>query len=158
MPIVYPENQAPPRYSACQLRCPPGVYAEKFKFAKIADLLIQPSAAYFLAAPSIPDEARQKGCREGEAEEEITFAVAREIVAKARKKKRPRRQKPVASDKLAGRLVTALERYRDRGRRRNSRSWPGTFGSSPNRSMAPKAVRKRISSRRQSPQITFWGV
>src|SRR5579875_1048550 len=31
--------------------------AEQFKSAKIADLPIQPSAAYLLAAPSIPDEA-----------------------------------------------------------------------------------------------------
>ena len=34
--------------------------AEQFKSAKIADLPIQPSAAYLLAAPSVPDEAREK--------------------------------------------------------------------------------------------------
>ena len=40
--------------------------AEQFKSAtKIADLPIQPSAAYFLAAPSIPDEAREKAIRRG---------------------------------------------------------------------------------------------
>jgi hypothetical protein len=88
--------------------------AEKFKSAKIADLPIQPSAAYFLAAPSVPDEARQVAVEKAEAGEEITFAAAREIVAEARKKKRPRRQKPVPADKLAGRLVNVLERYRDR--------------------------------------------
>jgi hypothetical protein len=49
-----------------------------------------------------------------ESGEEITFATAREIVAEARKKKRPRRQKPMPPDKLAGRLLTELERYRDR--------------------------------------------
>jgi hypothetical protein len=34
--------------------------AEQFKSAKIADLPIQPSAAHLLAAPSVPDEAREK--------------------------------------------------------------------------------------------------
>ncbi len=88
--------------------------AEKFKSAKIADLPIQPSAAYLLAAPSVPDEARQKAVEKAEAGEEITFATAKEIVAEARKKKRPRRQKTIPADKLAGRLVNVLERYRER--------------------------------------------
>jgi gas vesicle protein len=88
--------------------------AEKFKSAKIADLPIQPSAAYFLAAPSVPDEARDKAVEKAEAGEEITFAAAKEIVAEARKKKRPRRQKTMPADKLAVRLVNMLERYRDR--------------------------------------------
>jgi hypothetical protein len=88
--------------------------AEKFKSAKIADLPTQPSAAYLLAAPSLPDEAREKAVEKAEAGEEITFAAAREIVAEAKKKKRPRRQKKIPADKLAGRLVNVLERYRDR--------------------------------------------
>jgi hypothetical protein len=88
--------------------------AEKFKSAKIADLPIQPSAAYLLAAPSVPDEAREKAVEKAEAGEEITFAAAREIVAEARKKKRPRRQKTIPAEKLGGRLVSVLERYRDR--------------------------------------------
>jgi hypothetical protein len=88
--------------------------ADKFKSAKIADLPIQPSAAYFLAAPSVPDEARQKAVEKAEAGEEITVATAKEIVADVRKKKRPRRQKTIPPDKLAGRLVNVLERYRDR--------------------------------------------
>jgi hypothetical protein len=88
--------------------------AEKFKSAKIADLPIQPSAAYFLAAPSVPDEAREMAVEKAEAGEEITIDTARAIVAAARKKKRPRRQKTMPSDKLAGRLVKVLERYRDR--------------------------------------------
>jgi hypothetical protein len=88
--------------------------AEQFKSAKIADLPIQPSAAYFLAAPSVPDEARLKAVEKAQAGEEITFASARLIVAEARKKKRPRKQKTMPPDKLAGRLVTVLERYRDR--------------------------------------------
>jgi hypothetical protein len=49
-------------------------------------LPIQHSAAYFLAAPSVPDEAREKAVEKAEAGEEITFAAAREIVAEARKK------------------------------------------------------------------------
>jgi gas vesicle protein len=88
--------------------------AEQFKSAKIADLPIQPSAAYLLAAPSVPDEAREKAVEKAEAGEEITFAAAREIVAEARKKKRPRRQKTIPADRLAGRLVSVLARYRDR--------------------------------------------
>jgi hypothetical protein len=88
--------------------------AEKFKSAKIADLPIQPSAAYLLAAPSVPDEAREKAVEKAEAGEEITFAAAREIVAEARKKKRPRRLKTMPPNKLAGRLVMVLKRYRDR--------------------------------------------
>jgi hypothetical protein len=84
--------------------------AEKFKSAKIADLHIQPSAAYLLAAPSVPDEAREKA----EAGEEVTLAAAKEIVAEVRRKKRPRRQKTIPAEKLAERLLTVLERYRDR--------------------------------------------
>lgn len=70
--------------------------AEKFKSAKIAGLPIQPSAAYLLAAPSMPDETREKAVEKAEAGEEITFATAREMVAEARKKERPRRQKATA--------------------------------------------------------------
>ncbi len=88
--------------------------AEQFKSAKIADLPIQPSAAYLLAAPSVPNEAREKAVEKAEAGEEITIAAAKEIVAEARKKKRPRRQKTIPADKLAGRLVNVLERYRAR--------------------------------------------
>jgi hypothetical protein len=89
--------------------------ADKFKSARIADLPIQPSAAYFLAAPSVPDEARQKAVEKAEAGEEIAFAAVKEIVAEARKKKkRPRRQKRMPAEIPAGILVTVLERYRDR--------------------------------------------
>jgi len=91
--------------------------AERFKSAKIADLSIQPSAAYFLAAPSVPDEARQVAVKKAQAGEEITVATAREIVAEAKKKRRPRRQKAVPADKLGVRLVKMLRRYQER--------WPG---------------------------------
>jgi hypothetical protein len=88
--------------------------AERFKSATIADLPIQPSAAYFLAAPSVPDEARQVAVEKAEAGEEITVATAREIVAEAKKKKRPRRQKTVPTVKLGLRLIGVLERYKER--------------------------------------------
>jgi hypothetical protein len=88
--------------------------AERFKSAKIADLPIQPSAAYLLAAPSVLDRARQVAIEKAEAGEEITFATAKEIVAETRKKKRPRRRKSLPADKLSPRLVSVLERYRDR--------------------------------------------
>jgi hypothetical protein len=89
--------------------------AEQFgKSAKSADLPIQPSAAYLLAAPAVPDEARQVAVEKAEAGEEITFATAREIVAEAKKKRRPRRQKTVPADKLGVRLVRSLERYKER--------------------------------------------
>ena len=50
------------------------------------------TAAYLLAAPGVPDEARQVVVEKAEAGEEITFATAREIMAVAKKKRRPRRQ------------------------------------------------------------------
>jgi hypothetical protein len=87
--------------------------AERFKSAKFAELPIQP-AAYLLAAPAVPDEARQVAIEKAEAGEEITFTTAKEIVAEAKKKKRPRRRKTVPTDKLALRLVRALERYKER--------------------------------------------
>ena len=74
----------------------------------------QPSAAYLLAAPFVPDKAREKAVEKAEAGEESTFAAVREIVAEARKKKRPRRQKTIPTDKMASRLMNVLERYRDR--------------------------------------------
>src|SRR5262245_54211183 len=80
----------------------------------ISDLTIQPTAAYLLAAPSVPDEARQVAIEKAEAGEEITVATAREIVAEAKKKRRPRRRKVVPADKLGGRLVRSLERYKER--------------------------------------------
>jgi uncharacterized protein YecE (DUF72 family) len=77
-------------------------------------LPIQPSAVYLLAAPTVSDEARQVAVEKAEAGEEITFATAREIVAEAKKKRRPRRQKAVPADRLGLRLVRSLERYKER--------------------------------------------
>jgi DUF3102 family protein len=88
--------------------------AERFKSAKTADLPIQPGAAYLLAAPAVPDEARQVAVEKAKAGEEITFATAKEIVAEAKKKRRPRRQKAVPNEKLGLRLLGVLERYKER--------------------------------------------
>jgi len=87
--------------------------AESFKSAKFGDLPIQPSAAYMLAAPAVPDSARQVAIEKAEAGEEITFSTAKEIVADA-KKKGKKKAKPVPADKLAVRLVNVLERYKER--------------------------------------------
>jgi hypothetical protein len=88
--------------------------AVQLKSANIADLPIQPSAAYFLAAPSVPAEARQKAVEMAEAGEEITFTRARTIAAEVRKKQRPREQKAMPADRLARRLRNVLERFYDR--------------------------------------------
>lgn len=88
--------------------------AEQFKSAKFAELPIQPSAAYLLAAPAVPDEARQVAIEKAEAGETITFTTAKEIVKEAKKKRRPKRQKSVPTDKLGVRLAKVLEKYRDR--------------------------------------------
>lgn len=62
----------------------------------------------------MPDEARQVAVEKAEAGEQITVAAAKEIVAEAKKKKRPRRQKPVSSDKLGLCVEKVLERYKAR--------------------------------------------
>jgi hypothetical protein len=56
--------------------------AQRFELATIANLPIQPTAAYLLAAPSVPDEARQVAVEKAEAGEEINTAVARAEVAR----------------------------------------------------------------------------
>jgi hypothetical protein len=79
----------------------------------ISDLTIQPTAAYLLAAPSAPDEAREVAIERAEAGEQITAAVAREILAETRKKGR-RKERRVPADKLGERLMKALLRWRER--------------------------------------------
>jgi hypothetical protein len=71
------------------------------KTKMIADLAIRPTAAYLLAAPPAPDEARRTAIERADVEEQITTAVAREILAETRKK-RPRRSKAIPADKLGG--------------------------------------------------------
>ena len=89
--------------------------AEGFgKTETISDLTIQPTAAYLLAAPSAPDEAREAAIERAEAGEQITTAVAKEILAETRKKKRPKQQRALSADKLGLRLDKSLERYKER--------------------------------------------
>jgi hypothetical protein len=72
------------------------------------------TAAYLLAATSVPDEARQMAVEKAESGDEITFATDREIGTEAKKKRRPRREKTIPADKLALRLLGVLERYKER--------------------------------------------
>jgi hypothetical protein len=80
----------------------------------VADLSIQPTAAYILAAPSVPDEAREKAVSRAESGEQITSAVAKEIVAASRKKKIAKRHSGISTDKLREKLRETLEHYRAR--------------------------------------------
>jgi hypothetical protein len=79
----------------------------------IADFTIQPTAAYLLAAPSVPDEARQQAVERAEAGEKITSSIAKAILTETRKKRRQIRRKAPKVEKLSGQLVRELERYRD---------------------------------------------
>jgi hypothetical protein len=88
--------------------------AEHFvpKTELISDLKIAPTAAYLLAAPSAPDEARQAAIERAESGETITTAVAKEILAKSRKK-RGRQRSKASPDALTQRLAKVLERYHE---------------------------------------------
>jgi hypothetical protein len=90
--------------------------AQRFgpKTEMISDLTIQPTAAYLLAAPSVPDEARQAAIERAQAGENITAEVAKEILAESRKKRRPKRQKALPAAKLSGPLGQVLQRYKER--------------------------------------------
>jgi len=72
-------------------------------------LPIQPTAAYLLAAPSVPDEARQTAIARAQAGERITLTVAREIVATVRAGK----ARPVAAEQFRRRIAKLLQRYRE---------------------------------------------
>lgn len=84
------------------------------KTAIITDLTIQPTAAYLLAGPSVPDEARQRAVKRAEAGEKITAAVAKEILVETRKKRPRAREKAVPGEKLYGELIKVLQHFRDR--------------------------------------------
>ncbi len=91
------------------------VVAERFgaKSARIADLQIDATAAYLLAAPSVPEQAVEAAIERAEAGEQVTTAVAKEILAKMQKKA-ARKGKTTPTDKLRGRLLRVLERFRER--------------------------------------------
>src|SRR5262245_49692209 len=68
-------------------------------FFRFEDLKIDPTAAYLLAEPSAPEEPRKAAIDRAEAGEQVTTAVAIEILAKAKKKSR-RKVKAVPVEKL----------------------------------------------------------
>lgn len=88
--------------------------AERFgpKTEMISDLQITPTAAYALAAPSAPDEARQAAIERAEAGERITKGVAENILTKFRKRAR-RKGRTITADEMGKRLFNALERYKE---------------------------------------------
>ena len=81
--------------------------AERFRPISELSSVFDPTAAYLLAAPSAPDEARQAAVERAEAGEHITAKVAKEILAEERKKPlRKRRRGPEAvREKLANFLA-----------------------------------------------------
>jgi hypothetical protein len=88
------------------------VAARFAKSAIIADLAIEPTAAYLLAAPSTPDSACQAAITRARAGERITTGVAKEIVRQSKTTSK-RAQKVPRDSVLALQLRKALERYRD---------------------------------------------
>jgi hypothetical protein len=88
--------------------------AERFELATVANLPIQPSAAYLLAGPTVSDEVRQVVIEKARAGDEINTAVVKEVIAEAKKKRKPRRRKAVPTEKLGLRLANVLERYKTR--------------------------------------------
>jgi hypothetical protein len=83
------------------------------KSSIIADLRIAPTAAYLLAAPSVPEAARQEAIEKAEAGQTVTVATAKDILKQARRKGK-RKPKSLPADRLGARLVKVLERYRQR--------------------------------------------
>jgi hypothetical protein len=83
----------------------------------ISDLQIEPTAAYLLAAPSVPEEASVAALRRAENGERITISVAKEILGSFRRKPRRReRTTPVewSTEKLLGQVLELLESLRQR--------------------------------------------
>jgi hypothetical protein len=64
--------------------------AEQFgrKTEMISDLAIAPTAAYLLAAPSAPFEAREAAIQRARTGERVTVGMAKELLGTARKEKR----------------------------------------------------------------------
>jgi hypothetical protein len=79
----------------------------------ISDLTILPSAAYLLAAPSTPFEARQEAIDRAKRGEKITARIAREII-RMKRKSAPRRGKPLPPDRFTRGLRIVLRRFQDR--------------------------------------------
>jgi len=61
--------------------------AERFKSARVADLELDVTAAYLLAAPSTPECARSLALERAESGEHITYATARNIIAELKNRR-----------------------------------------------------------------------
>ena len=83
------------------------------KTEMISDLAITPTAAYLLAAPSAPFDARQAALDRAKFGETITPVVAKEILGAARKNY-ARNAKAAPADKLRQRLGNVLHRFEER--------------------------------------------
>lgn len=87
--------------------------AQRFgaKTAIIADLRIDPTAAYLLAAPSSPEEASTAALERAAHGERITPSVAKEILDTLRRKpaRQTARNSRILEGKLFGQLLESLE-------------------------------------------------
>jgi hypothetical protein len=86
--------------------------AERFKSANFADIEMDVSAAYLLAAPSTPEEARQEAVKRAEKGERVTHAVASKLVATHKGGKTQSGAKSRRAEDTAARFRKTLERYR----------------------------------------------
>jgi hypothetical protein len=87
------------------------------KPATLADLPIEPTAAYLLAAPSAPEEASEEAVRRAENGEVITADIAREILGILKNKPaqgEKERSSALSARKLLGELLESLETFRRR--------------------------------------------
>lgn len=86
--------------------------AERFGpvFETFSDLTIQPSAAYLLAAYTVPDKARQIAISRAKAGETITKTLAKAIIAQAKGISRPPTE--VVSGEFTARARRLLERLK----------------------------------------------
>ncbi|MHC4867849.1 MAG: DUF3102 domain-containing protein [Planctomycetota bacterium] len=75
--------------------------AQWARSANFADLAIAPSAAYLLAAPSSPDGARKEALTRAEEGEEITHAIAKELLRSHRETEPPTLEKRWSSARNA---------------------------------------------------------
>ncbi len=86
--------------------------AERFKSANFAEIEMDVSAAYLLAAPSTPEEARQEALKRAEKGERVSHDMAAKLVATHKSGKARPRDKPGRVEEPAERLRRTLERYR----------------------------------------------
>jgi hypothetical protein len=83
------------------------------KTEMISEMQIEPTAAYLLAAPSAPNEARAAALERAAGGERITPAVAREILRKVHPES-GRRGRSHPGGRLLGELLKVLEEFRRR--------------------------------------------